>query len=170
MYTIVKDGVAICGASEVNGKAPLEMKRMAVAAGGKIVAVKINKPSINPRMQMHGQYTTIVGDDRVDYNYSVVEIPTETVRENLIAFVGKHAEERILKFAPYWKQINAITDPDPDLTARIKAVRDASNVLETEIKAMDRDALSILNIEGWEGWPGAEVEAVADEPETATTE
>ncbi|WP_320008456.1 hypothetical protein [Maridesulfovibrio sp.] len=153
MYTIVKDGVAVCGASEVNGNPSEEMKNMSAATGGKIVAVKINKPSINPRMQMHGQYSTIVRTDRVDYNYSVVEISTETVRQNLIDFVGKHAEQRILEFAPYWKQINAITDPDPDLTARIKAVRDASNVLETEIKAMDRDSLSILNIEGWDGWP-----------------
>ncbi|WP_419783589.1 hypothetical protein [Maridesulfovibrio sp.] len=153
MYTIVKDGVAVCGASEVNGKPSEEMKREAERTGGKIVAAKINKPPINPRMQMHGQYATIVRADRVDYNYSVVEIPTETVRQNLIDFVGKHAEQRILEFAPYWKQINAITDPDPDFTAKIKAVRDASNVLETELKAMDRDALSILNIEGWEGWP-----------------
>ncbi len=153
MYTITKDGVAICGASEVNGKPSEEMKREAERSGGKIVAAKINKPPINPRMQMHGQYATIVRANRVDYNYSVVEIPTEVIRQNLIAESKQEAEKRILAIAPIWKQINAIVDPDPEITAKVKAVRDASNVLEAEIKSMDRDALSILNIEGWDGWP-----------------
>jgi len=153
MYTIVKDGVAICGACEVDGKPSGEMKREAERTGGKIVAAKINKPPINPRMQMHGQYSTIVRADRVDYNYSVVEIPTETVRQNMVAESKQEAEKRILAIAPIWKQINAIADPDPEITAKVKAVRDASNVLEAEIKSMDRDALSILNIEGWDGWP-----------------
>jgi len=153
MYTIVKDGVAVCGASEIDGLPTEEMKREAERTGGKIVAAKINKPPINPRMQMHGQYSTIVRADRVDYNYSVVEIPTETVRQNMVAESKQEAEKRILAIAPIWKQINAIADPDPEITAKVKAVRDASNVLEAEIKSMDRDALSILNIEGWDGWP-----------------
>ncbi len=153
MYTIVKDGVAVCGASEIDGLPTEEMKREAKRIGGKIVAARINKPFINPRMQMYGQYTTIVRADRVDYNYSVVEISTETVRQNIVAESKQEAEKRILAIAPIWKQINAIADPDPEITAKVKAVRDASNAFEAEIQAMDRDALAVLAVAGWSGWP-----------------
>ena len=153
MFALVKDNTPLAGPSAVNGKPSDKMKEMEARTGGKIIPAEIVNPLINPRMQMYGTYSVQVRDSKAIYIYPVLDIPIETVRENLIDFVGKHAEERILKFAPYWKQINAITDPDPDLTARIKAVRDASNALEAEIKAMDRDGLAALVVEGWSGWP-----------------
>jgi hypothetical protein len=148
-YVVIKDGVPVYGP----GDDEKYLKKMALKCGGELKRQVDIRPAITPRMQVYGKYDVVIGPERVEYVYSVLDIPTDTVRENLFDATKKEAEKRALGIAPYWKQINAITDPDPDTTAKIKAVRDASDQLEDDIKAMDRAALAAVNIAGWSGWP-----------------
>ncbi|WP_415718281.1 hypothetical protein [Maridesulfovibrio sp.] len=148
-YVVILNGEPVFGPSTKIESLEKYIKRN----GGELKRAVWICPTRNRRIQTYVGPFVDITKDPVEYSKRVIEIPTETVRKNLIDFVGKYAEQRILAFAPYWKQINAITDPDPDLTARIKAVRDASNVLEAEIKAMDRDGLAALAVEAWSGWP-----------------
>ncbi|WP_320007730.1 hypothetical protein [Maridesulfovibrio sp.] len=152
-YVVVINGEVAYGPSEVDGKPSDEMKRLEKQTGGKIYPAYIHKPPLNVRMQVYGNSVPTIGVDRVDYHYPVVDRSDSAIRKNLCDEVKAEAEKRALGIAPYWKQINAITDPDPELTARIKAVRDASDQLEANIKVMDRDGLAAVNVAGWSGWP-----------------
>ncbi len=150
-----------------------------------------NKPAHDPDFQVCAAAEIVINHDLkiCTQTYSVEYLPKETILTTVKSRIKASAEKRILKV---WGKVDLLecvvkqgnqerADKAAGTTderfTQTDAIRAASNVFEASLEVMEVEELAGLDVAGWAGWPGddvevAEGEAVADEtePETATIE
>lgn len=157
---IVKDGTVTHGSWQNGLTEPSRGMINAINKGGELFTAVADRPPLNARTEMYGNFTLDFQPDKVVYAYPVIDKPIEQVRTGVQSEVDTETQTRIFAYfevdnmtEALRKEVNAMSENETEKIDMLIAIRTAGKTLKTEVESLSFKELKDLNIPEWQGWP-----------------